>query len=338
MSFFKNLSERRKNDVILVVDGMNTFIRSMSVVKISNDNGIPIGGYAGFLMSIGHAIKTLKPTRCIIVFDGKDGGRMRKEMFSEYKANRTKRTKPRNKYYANVDYEDKSMKFQLGRLMSYLTTLPLQNIIIDYVEADDVIAHIVMKPEFNDSKKYIMSTDKDFLQLIDAKTFVFSPTKKIIIDENLMRNEYNNLIPDNFIILKSIQGDVSDNIPKIKGSGVATLSKYLPILFEDNKIEITDVYDYLSENTKLVDKYKVLRELKTGRELVELNYKLMQLKNPLLSETQIKEIDNLLLSPIPKFDKYSFLRYSVADDLENGIKNISRWADNVFAHLSSYVN
>jgi len=340
MNFFKNLSHtsRQPNDSILVIDGMNTFIRSMAVVKVSNDNGIPIGGYAGFLMSIGYAIKLLKPTRCIIVFDGRNGSKMRKEMFPDYKANRLKiRSKPRNNYYETVDYEDRSMKYQMGRLMDYLNCLPLHNIIIDEVEADDVISYLVTKEDFKDSKKYIMSTDQDFYQLVNEKTFVYSPTKKIIIDENYINTEYNNLIPKNFIILKTIQGDTSDNVPKIKGSGVKTLTKHLPILFESNQIEIDDIYKYLDKNQDTVKKYKVLQELQGGRELLELNYKIMQLEEPLLNSEQIKQINYTIEQPIKKLNKYNFLRFGIADNLENGIKHIDKWVDGVFNYLTSYI-
>jgi len=343
MAFFENFThkynQRKLNDTILIVDGMNTFIRSMAVVKISNDNGIPIGGYAGFLMSIGYAIKLLKPTRCILVFDGKDGSKQRKEIYSEYKANRIeKRTKPRNSYYNTVEFEDKSMRFQMSRLGSYLTCLPVQNIIIDYVEADDVISYIVNKEEFKDSNKYIMSTDQDFYQLINKNTFVYSPTKKIIIDENYINNTYNGLIPKNFIILKTLQGDVSDNIPKIRGTGVKTLNKHLPILFEDKQIQINDIYIYLNNHEVKVKKYKVLQAINEGKDLLELNYKLMQLNEPLISENNKLEINNMLNNPIPKLNKYGFLKYAYVDNLENGIKRIDIWVDEVFNPLTIFVN
>ena len=61
------------NDKILIIDGLNTFIRVFSIYPTQNDDGIHIGGIVGFLKSLGHAIRTIQPTRCIIGFDGKDG-------------------------------------------------------------------------------------------------------------------------------------------------------------------------------------------------------------------------------------------------------------------------
>ena len=70
--------ETKPNDKVLLIDGLNTFIRSFAVSPVMNDNGIHVGGITGFLMSIGFAIKTLQPTRVIICFDGKGGSQRRK--------------------------------------------------------------------------------------------------------------------------------------------------------------------------------------------------------------------------------------------------------------------
>ena len=59
------------NDKVLIIDGLNTFIRSFAVSPVTNDDGVHVGGISGFLLSIGYAIKTLQPTRVIICFDGR---------------------------------------------------------------------------------------------------------------------------------------------------------------------------------------------------------------------------------------------------------------------------
>ena len=73
------------NDKILIVDGLNTFIRAFAVNPAINDDGAHIGGIVGFLKSLRYAIDILKPTRCIIVFDGKDGSKRRRKLYPEYK-------------------------------------------------------------------------------------------------------------------------------------------------------------------------------------------------------------------------------------------------------------
>ena len=74
------------NEKVLIIDGLNTFIRVFSVIPTTNDDGIHIGGIVGFLKSVGYAVKMLAPTRTIICFDGKGGSNRRRKLYPEYKA------------------------------------------------------------------------------------------------------------------------------------------------------------------------------------------------------------------------------------------------------------
>ena len=126
------------NDKILVIDGLNTFIRVFSVIPTLNDDGIHIGGIVGFLKSVGYAIKMLRPTRCIIVFDGKGGSTRRRKVYSEYKNRRkTKIRLNRANEYSSVEDEHQSMLLQLQRGVEYLENLPLTLLSIDNIEADE---------------------------------------------------------------------------------------------------------------------------------------------------------------------------------------------------------
>ena len=72
---------------MLIIDDLNTFIRVFSVIPTTNDDGTHIGGIVGFLKSIGYTINMFRPTRLIIVFDGK-GGSSRRKLYQEYKFKR----------------------------------------------------------------------------------------------------------------------------------------------------------------------------------------------------------------------------------------------------------
>jgi DNA polymerase-1 len=188
-TFLENVSEKPKttrlNDKVLVVDGLNTFIRSFSVNPSINDDGVHIGGLTGFLKSIRYTIDMLKPSRCIIVFDGKNGSSRRRKIYPEYKQNR----KVKQRLNRNVDWgtapadEEQAMRMQLGRLIDYLEHLPLTLICVDGVEADDTMAY-VSQQILKDNKIILMSTDKDFLQLVDDRVKVWSPTKNKIHSTN----------------------------------------------------------------------------------------------------------------------------------------------------------
>ena len=70
---------RKKNDSVLIIDGLNTFIRCWSSIPTMNDDGDHVGGVTGVLKSIGYAtIRQTQPTRVVVVFDGK-GGSQKKE-------------------------------------------------------------------------------------------------------------------------------------------------------------------------------------------------------------------------------------------------------------------
>ena len=66
-----SLDDGSPNDKVLIIDGLNTFIRVFSVIPTTNDDGIHVGGIVGFLKSVGYAISMIRPTRTIMVFDGK---------------------------------------------------------------------------------------------------------------------------------------------------------------------------------------------------------------------------------------------------------------------------
>ena len=164
-----------KDSHLLVIDGLNTFIRVFSAVPALNDDGQHIGGVTGFLRSVAAVIRRLKPTRCVIVFDGKGGSKRRKELFPEYKANRANKT-AFNRYqeFASLEDESASMKKQFGRMVQYLNCLPVTTLSIDNVEADDIMAYIANEIYTKDENRAtIVSTDRDFLQLVNNRISVW---------------------------------------------------------------------------------------------------------------------------------------------------------------------
>ena len=103
--------------------------------------------------------------------------------------------------------------------------LPLTVLSVDNAEADDVIAYISKQIYNKDENNItILSTDKDFLQLVDNRITVWSPTKKKVYKPDTVLNEYG--IPShNFIFYRAIDGDKSDSIPGLKGWGLKSISK-----------------------------------------------------------------------------------------------------------------
>jgi 5'-3' exonuclease len=75
--------DKHKNSRVLIIDGLNTFIRCWTSIPTMNEDGDHVAGVTGVLRSIGYAIRQTQPTRVVVVFDGKDGSRSRKKIYSD---------------------------------------------------------------------------------------------------------------------------------------------------------------------------------------------------------------------------------------------------------------
>ena len=164
---------RERNSRVMIIDGLNTFIRSWTTNPTMNEDGDHTGGVIGSLKSIGYQIREFNPTRCIVTFDGKNGSQSRKKIHEGYKAGREKnRFRVNRQYQGMMDEEQErlSMKQQFVWLNDMLDSLPIQTMIYDGIEADDTIAYLTKHTQHDlDGEVVIVSTDKDFLQLVSER-------------------------------------------------------------------------------------------------------------------------------------------------------------------------
>ena len=331
-SLKKDELPKNSNDRILIIDGLNTFIRSFVVVPTVNENGTHVGGITGFLMSIGYAIRDIKPTRVIICFDGKGGSQRRRKLFPDYKATRrVKHRMTRINEFNSVDDERVAMAQQLQRLSQYLEQLPISVMSIENIEADDAMAYISQQI-YPKSQCILMSTDKDFLQLIDERVQVWSPTKKKFYGKETIKEEFD-LDSSNFLMYRVITGDSSDNIPGIRGAGTKTLMKRLPILFEDKKVSLEDIFNHI--NT-VNDGTKLATDILSNKDMLELNHKLMQLFDVDISGRAKESINNICKQKIPKLIKPNFMKMLLEDSINMNIKNPELWLKDTFSTLNAF--
>ena len=144
----KNLKEtppRALNDHILLIDGMNTLIRSFSLLKAMNPTGTHVGGFVGFLRSLGYVTRIFDPTRVIVVWDGKGGSGNRQNIDPNYKAQRANSRITHWGLYDTKEEETEALVGQLFRTQDYLDCLPLHQIVLEKLEADDIMAWITKK-------------------------------------------------------------------------------------------------------------------------------------------------------------------------------------------------
>ena len=325
-----------KDSHLLVIDGLNTFIRVFSAVPALNDDGQHIGGVTGFLRSVAAVVRLIKPTRCIIVFDGKGGSRRRKDIYPEYKANRANKT-AFNRYqeFASLEDEQDSMRRQFGRVIQYLNCLPVTTLSIDNVEADDIMAYIANEIYTDDKNRVtICSTDRDFLQLVNNRISVWSPIKKKMYTPSVMQEEFG-FSSKNYLLYRSFIGDKSDNIPGLKGVGPKSLIKYFPVFTEDREITVEEIVQYANDVDK---KYKVHTLVSENKELLELNYKLMQLKEVDINGNAKMLTMNKVQGDIDKMNVLEFKKMFMADKMYTVIKDLDSWLKSSFNSLNAYAS
>ena len=318
-----------KQKSVLVVDGYNTFIRCFAAIPTLNEDGMHTGGVSGFLKSIGHAIKLFKPDKVVVVFDGVGGSQKRRKIYPEYKDH--KRTKVRlNRIYeenTSLGEEEVSLKKQLQRIVIYLTHLPVYMVSLDQVEADDSIAYIALD-YYKDWRVKIMSADKDFLQLVNERIYVWSPTKKKVYSPSDIFREYG-VSSDNFIYFRALQGDVSDNIPGIKGFGPKTVIKAFPFL-GGGKATLDQIREHGNKNKGSLKVYDTLLDNWTD---FERNYDLMQLTDSYIQTVGQLRIKEVLDNQPPKMEVDKLAKLILEDKLWSSMPNYRHWVDEVFGRI-----
>ena len=316
------------NNRVLIVDGLNLYLRAFAVNGALNDNGVPVGGLTGFLRSLAYAIREVNPTRVIVVYDGAGGSQRRRKILPDYKANR----KPGKRItrwdaFKDAREEKDAMKIQFSRLIEYLDFLPVNVISIDRIEADDTIAYIAHT--LLDEDVTILSADQDFLQLVDERITVWSPTKKKFYTPRMVMDDYG--VPaHNFLMYKVLMGDKSDNIEGVKGLGPKKLPKIVPDLLTQTTLDLDFILEHAGKGEEPM--HKKIVESATQ---LQINEELMDLKNPPISGELKLQIARLIEAPINLLSRNDFIMMYSDDQLGNAIKAPDLWLREHFIKLNT---
>ncbi len=222
-------------DKLILLDSNSLINRAYyALPNLTNHSGQYTGAIFGYLNMLLKIVDTYKPTHIIATFDRK-APTFRKQIYEGYKATR----KPMPHELAS----------QLAPLKEIIAAMNIPILEMDGYEADDIIGTLAKK---FDTQTFIVTGDKDSLQLIDSTTTVLLTKKGIseiaYYDEKALSEE--GLVPSQIIDLKSLMGDASDNIPGVAGVGEKTAKDLLA------KYSTLDgVYEHLDEiKGKLHDK------------------------------------------------------------------------------------
>ena len=316
------------NNRVLIVDGLNLYLRAFAVNGALNDNGVPVGGLTGFLRSLAYAIREVNPTRVIVVYDGAGGSQRRRKIHPDYKSNRTPGKRiTRWDAFKDAKEEKDAMKIQFSRLIEYLDFLPVNVISIDKIEADDTIAYIAHT--LLDEDVTILSADQDFLQLVNERITVWSPTKKKFYTPRMVIDDYG--VPaHNFLMYKVLMGDKSDNIEGVKGLGPKKLPKIVPDLLTQTTLDLDFILEHAGKGEEPM--HKKIVESATQ---LQINEELMDLKNPPISGELKLQIARLIEAPINLLSRNDFIMMYSDDQLGNAIKAPDLWLREHFVKLNT---
>ncbi len=302
---------KSENKRVLIIDALNMYLRAYIVDPSLSRHGQPIGGLKGSLKILQKLVRTTKPDNVIIAWDGPDGSRKRKTMDKNYKQGRKPIRLNRAFHNLTDDEEVQNKIWQQSRLIEYINEMPIAQVMIDQVEADDVISYVCNMPHYKDWQKIIVSNDKDFMQLCGEQTVLWRPTKDEILNTKRIV-EQTGVHPTNMALARAIIGDASDNLPGVKGVGFGTVSKRLAFLGEEGTYTIDDVIEHCEEMLE-ESKLKVYSNIVENKELIEHNYKMMQLYAPQMSiqsKTFVKDsIENFEFT----FNKTGILKMMIDD-------------------------
>ena len=322
-------SVSNKHERTLLIDGLNLFFRNFAILNLINSQGVHIGGLGGFLRSLGTLVKEIKPTSVYVIFDGPGSSASRKNMIPEYKSSRNINRITNWDIFDNIEEEHDAKINQIVRLMHYLECLPVKVLSIPKVEADDVLACLSQQISSDpNNKSFIVSADKDFLQLVTDNITVYRPVEKEYYTPQTVIDKFQ-LTPHNFILQKTLLGDNSDNVKGIKGLGEKGLLKKFPEL-KERDLSLQDIFDICEE--KLKD-HVVYARILMERNEIESKYKVMDLSKPLISERDIEDLKLAIKYDKLSFEPEEFIQMYNEDELGKIIKNVDFWIKENFLYL-----
>jgi DNA polymerase-1 len=299
---------------LLIVDSLNMFFRAYIVDPSVSENGEPIGGLKGYFKILQKLLRETKPDKVIICWDGPGGSQKRKQMVKGYKEGRKPLRLNRNIDLLDNNAQLKNQVYQQTRIVEYINQTPIIQLMLEGVEADDIISFVVNDQRHKGWQKVIVSSDKDFYQLCDDETIIYRPIQKEVLNKNNVIEKFN-IHPTNFALARAIAGDKSDNLKGVERVGLPTVAKRLPFLKEEKTYTIGDVFDYCKEQESSIKAYENIVD---QIDVVTTNYQMMQLYTPSISIQGRNKIKWTLDEFDYSYNKTQFLKMTVEDGFGSG--------------------
>lgn len=297
------MAEARKK--LAIIDGKSVFYRGYyAMPNLSTREGIPTGGVYGFAAMALELVKKLKPDYVCVAWDKpKTNIRKRLEMYPKYKAGRKP---PPPDFYAQIP-----LLHDLLKAFSW----PLYE--LDDYEADDIMGAFAVQARKKDVETMLITSDLDALQLVNSHTHVYALKKgftniELFHPESFV--EKYGIDPHQFLDLKALKGDSSDNIPGVPGVG------------EKTALELIKSYktlDGVYENLDLI-KPTLRAKLEAGKDLAYLSKKLACIWTDAPIKLDLKAMDGTKIDTAELRDMLQKLEFkSLLNNLPTNMQNVA---------------
>lgn len=293
-------------NAILLIDGYNLFARNYLVNPSLSTNGEPIGGFTGFIRSLGVVSEKFSASRIIVAWEGGKSAR-RRALHPGYKAGRKPLRLNRSELYEKDLDSPENFGWQVTQAVQLLEMTPIEQLYATDCEADDVIGWLCRhKLRDNDDPIVIISSDQDMLQLLRDDVYMYSHTgSKLYTKENVL--EKYGISAENFATARAFIGDSSDRIDGIKGIGFKTLVKEFPKLSEEEFLSVNDILTECNDKVAKAKKpKKALKAIVENPDIPHLNWKLMYLDISNLSAEHVKQLEYRYDNTITARNKLKF--------------------------------
>lgn len=291
---------------LVIIDGKSVFYRGYYAMRnLATKAGMPTAGVYGFAVIMMEIVKNLRPDKVVVAWDkAKTSVAKRVAIYPEYKAGRVK---PGEDFYV-----------QIPLLRELVEALNWEFMECDNYEADDIIGTLSRQADRENYLTYIVSSDLDMLQIVDENTRMYRIKKGFSeleeMDVAAVEEKYG-VRQAQFLDLKALKGDASDNIPGVPGIGEKTAVKLL-----NEYGDLKEVYRAVEQGEI---KGKIEEKLRLGKESAEMSLALAKIMFD--APVKLEEVrdfsfekDRVLLV-MKKLEFWSLIRkFGLEEKLERG--------------------
>lgn len=291
---------------LVLVDGSSYLYRAFHAFPpLTNSAGEPTGAMYGVLNMLKSLISQVQPSHIAVVFDAK-GKTFRDEMFEQYKSHRPPMPD--------------DLRKQIQPLHDIIRALGIPLLVIEGVEADDVIGTLAVAASKANQKVLISTGDKDMAQLVDDNIMLINTMNNTLLDCEAVIEKYG-IPPELIIDYLALMGDSADNIPGVAGVGEKTALGLLQGIGS-----MAEIYANLDKVAELPIRgaKKLGDKLLAEKEMADLSYRLATIKTDVALDITPEQLtlgasNNDQLTEY--FGRYEFKRW--LNEVMNGADSIT---------------